>query len=137
MRINLHHTHIFASNIEATIKFWQDMFDARVLFDMEIAGARNVMLAIGSGKINIYDQPPREGDNGAYHHLGIQTDDLDTLVARMKQHGFELRGQIREWGYLRYIMAMAPDNILLELFEITLDRAPFDKQDALKQAFNS
>ena len=80
MRARLQHIHIFASDIEATLRFWQDMFGAQVLFDMEIAGARNVMIAIGSGKINIYDQPPREGKGGAYHHLGIQTDDLAALV---------------------------------------------------------
>jgi len=51
MRVNLQHTHIFASDVEATLKFWQDMFGARILFDTEIAGARNVMLAIGIGTV--------------------------------------------------------------------------------------
>ncbi|MDP6348051.1 MAG: VOC family protein, partial [Dehalococcoidia bacterium] len=74
MQIQLHHTHIFASDMEATLGFWQDMFGAKVLFDTEIAGARNVMIAIGSGRMNIYDQPPREGRGGAFHHIGIQTD---------------------------------------------------------------
>ena len=36
MQIRLHHTHIFASDMEATLEFWQDVFGARVLFDMEI-----------------------------------------------------------------------------------------------------
>ena len=61
MKVQLHHSHIFASNVEATVKWWQDMLDAQVLFDMEIAGARNVMLGIGSGRLNIYDQPPLQG----------------------------------------------------------------------------
>ncbi len=111
------------------------MFGARVLFDMEIAGARNVMLGIGSGKINIYDQPPRRGSGGAYHHLGIQTDDLDALVKHMRIQGFQFQGQIREHGYLRYIMAMAPDDILLEIFQILPEKASTDRQKDLRKTF--
>jgi catechol 2,3-dioxygenase-like lactoylglutathione lyase family enzyme len=40
MRVNLQHTHIFASDIEATLRFWQDMFGTQILFDTEIAEAR-------------------------------------------------------------------------------------------------
>ena len=134
MQIRLHHTHIFASDIEATLAFWRDMFGAQILFDMEIAGVRNVMMAVGSGRINIYDQPPREGRCGAYHHLGIQTDDLDVLVEHMKGQGFRFQGQIRERGYLRYIMAMAPDNILVEIFQALPEKAPPDKQEAFRRA---
>lgn len=137
MRVQLDHTHIFASNMETTLKFWQEMFDARILFDMEIAGARNVMLAIGSGKINIYDQPPRKSRGGAYHHFGIQTGDLDALVVHMKGRGFQFQGKIREHGYLRYIMAVAPDNILLELFQIIPDKASSQIRESLTRAFGS
>ncbi len=135
MRARLQHIHIFASDIEATLRFWQDMFGAQVLFDMEIAGARNVMIAIGSGKINIYDQPPREGKGGAYHHLGIQTDDLAALVEHMKSKGFQFQGQIREHGYLKYIMAMAPDNVLLEIFQVVPEKASGERQGTLRRAF--
>ena len=61
MRVRLHHTHIFASDIDRTLQFWKEMFGAEILFDQMIAGARNVMIAIGDGRLNIYDQPPREG----------------------------------------------------------------------------
>jgi catechol 2,3-dioxygenase-like lactoylglutathione lyase family enzyme len=135
MQIQLHHVHIFAADLEVTLSFWQEMFGAQVLFDMEIAGARNVMIGIGSGRINIYDQPPREGGSGAYHHLGIQTDDLDGLVEHMQGKGFCFQGKIRELGYLKYIMAMAPDSILLEIFQVIPEILPIEKQDMLKKAF--
>ena len=62
MRVRLHHIHIFASDMEATIRFWQDMFGAQIQFDREAAGARVVVLAIGSGmeqeiKHDTYHQP--------------------------------------------------------------------------------
>jgi uncharacterized glyoxalase superfamily protein PhnB len=135
MQIQLHHVHIFASNMKATLEFWQQMFDAEILFDMEIAGARNVMLSIGGGKINIYDQPPRESGGGAYHHLGIQTDDLDALINRMESRGFKFKNPVREFGYLKYTMAAAPDNILLELFQVIPEKAPPEKQEGFKRSF--
>jgi len=130
--VRLHHTHIFASDMDRTLKFWQDMFGAEILFDQEIAGARNVMISIGSGKLNIYDQPPRDGRGGAFHHLGIQTDDLDTLIEHMKRQGFQFQGEIKDFGTGRYMMAMAPDNILLELFESRLTKTP----DGVRRAFD-
>jgi len=124
MQVRLHHTHIFASDMDRTLKFWQEMLGAEILIDQEIAGARNVMIAIGSGRLSIYDQPPQEGRGGAYHHLGIQTDDLDALIIHMKGRGFRFQNDIKDFGVGRYLMAMAPDDILLELFEARREAAP-------------
>jgi catechol 2,3-dioxygenase-like lactoylglutathione lyase family enzyme len=135
MNIGLHHTHIFASDIETTLRFWQDMFGAEVLLDMEMAGARNVMIGIGTGKINIYNQPPREGKGGACHHLGLQTDDLDALVKHMQDRGFRFHGPVKDHGFLKYMMAMAPDHILVELFQIIPGEAPAEQRVSLFRAF--
>ncbi len=116
MKVSLHHAHIFASNLDKSINFYQEMFGAEIIFDLEVAGARNVMIAIGSAKINFYDQPPKEG-RGPVHHLGIETDDIDKLVSHMKSKGFEFRKSVSNLGYLKYVMAAAPDDVLLELFE--------------------
>ncbi len=131
-KLRLHHVHIFASDIRTTLKFWQDMFGAQILFDAKIAGVRNVMIAVGSGRINIYDQVPRPGGGGAYHHLGIKTDALESLITHMEEKGFSFQGSVREYGYLRYMMAMAPDNILLELFQILPENAPASFQQIIE-----
>jgi catechol 2,3-dioxygenase-like lactoylglutathione lyase family enzyme len=135
MDIKLQHTHIFASDIKATLSFWQDILGAELLFDMEIAGARNVMIGIGTGRINIYTQPPREGKGGAYHHLGIQTDDVDALVEHMKIKGFQVEQQVKDHGFIKYVMVMAPDNILLEIFQVIPEKAPAERRPSIKKAF--
>ncbi len=117
MRISLDHAHIFASNLDATIHFFQAMFGATVIWDEDAAGARTVRLAIGRAFIHIYDQPPREGRRGIVHHLGIETDDLHGLVERMKTRGFHFRNAIRDEPRFRYVMIAAPDDLLIELFE--------------------
>jgi len=93
------------------------MFGAEVVFGDEVAGARNVLLRIGTAYINFYDQPPKDAGRGVVHHLGIRTTDLAKLVNHMKRRGFEFRKEITKVGRLQYVMAAGPDGILLELFE--------------------
>ena len=117
MRCDLHHAHLFASNIEESVRFYCEMFGAEIVFDTEAAGARNVLLRLGSAHLNFYDQPPADSGRGAVHHLGILTDDLEALVRHMKERGFQFRKSITDAGPFKYVMAAAPDGILLELFE--------------------
>ena len=49
MAENLHHVHIFASDIGATIAWWRDMLGAQLVFDDTLAGSRNVFMRIGRG----------------------------------------------------------------------------------------
>ena len=83
MAESLHHVHIFARDIEATIAWWRDMLGGAVVYDGVLAGARNVFMRIGSGGLHLYDQPPRDEGRGAVHHIGIRSDDLRALVARL------------------------------------------------------
>jgi catechol 2,3-dioxygenase-like lactoylglutathione lyase family enzyme len=118
MRVSLDHVHVFASNLSATIDFFCTMFGAIVVWDDEAAGVRNVRLALGNAFIQVYDQSPKAPRGGAVHHLGIETDDLDTLVLRMKAHGFHFRNPIRDEHKFRYVMISGPDDLLIELFQI-------------------
>jgi len=127
MKNSLHHAHLFAINVDESIRFYKEMFGAEVLFDLEMAGARNVMIAIGTSKINFYDQAPKDQGRGAIHHLGIETDNLEALVEHMKGKGFQFRKDIKSFGPMKYVMARAPDNVLLELFEIVKDKLPLEQ----------
>ncbi|HET7874408.1 MAG TPA: VOC family protein [Methylomirabilota bacterium] len=118
MTARLDHVHIFASNLDATMRFYATMFGARVVYDTMLAGARNVRLDLGGGALHVYDQPPRSADRGLIHHLGIRTDDLDALVAHMKAHGVMFRKPISEDPAFRYVMCEAPDGVLLELYQV-------------------
>jgi catechol 2,3-dioxygenase-like lactoylglutathione lyase family enzyme len=114
---SLHHAHLFATDLAASIRFYRDMLGAEIVFDETVAGARNVLLRLGDAHLNFYDQPAKDDGRGAVHHLGIRTNDLRGLVAHMRSRGYEFRKEITDLGTLRYVMAMAPDGVLLELFE--------------------
>ena len=117
MRVSLDHAHLFASDIEATMGFLAKMFGSTVVWDEDAAGTRSVRMALGRAFVHIYDQPPKSERGGPVHHLGIETDDLDALVARMKANGFDFRNAIRDEPKFRYVMVAGPDNLLIELFQ--------------------
>lgn len=117
MRVSLDHVHIFSSDLAATVEFFRRMLGAELVWDEEAAGVRNVRLALGNAFVHVYEQPPRTQRGGPIHHLGIETDDLDQLVARMKENGYEFRNVIRERPKFRYLMIAGPDDLLIELFQ--------------------
>ena len=129
MASHIHHVHIFASDIDESIKFYKDFFGGKIILDAELAGARNVFMKIGKGRVHFYDQPPKNPGRGSIHHFGIQTDDMDRIVSKMKGKGIPFKKDIVDFGFWRYIMVPAPDNILIELFEIDRNKIPDELLD--------
>jgi len=103
MKNHAHHAHLFASDLDAALKFYLEMFGGEILADVNMAGVRNVFVAVGKGRRHFYDQPPRDEGKGAIHHIGIQTDDLEGLVTHMKARGFSFRKEISDFGFWKYV----------------------------------
>ena len=129
MASHLHHVHIFASDLDYSMAFYQQVFGAEVILDREFAGARNVFMTIGRGRLHLYDQPPRQLERGGIHHFGIQTDELDEIPDRLSAFGVEPQKGIRNYGVWRYLMVPAPDNILVEIFEVDRSQVPTGLED--------
>lgn len=117
VRSSLHHVHLMASNLDTSLTFYRRWFDAEVIADFEYAGARNVFVAIGSGRLHFYDQPPRNLERNAFNHIGLVVENLDELHRRMTDAGLELPKGIQRHPDGNYLMVQAPDRVLLELFE--------------------
>jgi hypothetical protein len=98
-----------------------------VLNDQALAGSRNVLLGVGSGRINIYDQPPRDRGRGAVHHLGVRVQGLRAEWVRLKAAGIMSPHGLREHDGWRYVMIEAPDNVLVELFEFDDPNSVFNR----------
>jgi predicted enzyme related to lactoylglutathione lyase len=117
-RYHLQHVHLFASDIEATLSFYRTWFDAEVIWDGGVAGARNVFVKIGIGAMHLYDQPPRGDGKNAVHHLGMQVVGIHELYERMKAAGLHIPNPIRPTGGGGgYFMLGAPDGVVIEIFE--------------------
>lgn len=124
--MDLHHVHLFASDMAATLDWWQRHLGARVLFDGRLAGSRNVLIGIGRGRINIYDQPPRDRGRGGVHHIGVRVRGLAAAWARLRADGITSPNGLREQDGWRYVMIEAPDHVLIELFEFDDPASPFN-----------
>lgn len=116
-RYHLQHVHLFASNLDETIEFYTKWFDAKVAWDGDYGGARNVFMKIGIGAMHLYEQEPRDLGRNAIHHLGFQVVGLQDLYDRMKAAGVHLPNPVRESFGGGYFMVKAPDDVLLEVFE--------------------
>ena len=125
---HLHHAHLFASDVDASIAFYRDLLGGEIVLDMDLAGARNVFMRIGTGRIHFYEQPPKGEARGPVHHLGIQTGDLESLVSKMKSAGVVFRKPIADFGFWKYVMAPGPDGVLLELFQVDKKQVPEELQ---------
>jgi catechol 2,3-dioxygenase-like lactoylglutathione lyase family enzyme len=121
--LSLHHTHLFASDVDRSIAFWRGHFGAVVVLDTVFAGARNVFMRIGEGRLHLYDQAPKHLGAGTVHHLGMETDELDALVGRLKAAGVSVT-DVRRHAEGNYAMAEGPDGLLLELFQPDAERLP-------------
>ena len=122
--MDFHHAHLFCSDIDATVAWWQRHLGAKVFYDGVLGGARNVFIAVGSGRLHLYDQAPRDGGRGAVHHLGIRVGNLGREWERLKTEGVHSANGLREFEGWRYVMVSAPDGVLLELFEFDDPNAP-------------
>jgi len=126
---HVHHVHLFAADIQKSLKFYQDFFGGQIILDMEVAGARNVFMKVGTGRIHFYDQTPKTPGPGSIHHFGIQTDDVERDYRLLKEAGIGFTKNIVDLGYLKYIMVPAPDNVLIELFEVNKAVIPPEYHD--------
>lgn len=126
---HVHHVHLFASNVDESIAFYREVFGGEVALDMELAGARNVFIAVGKGRIHLYDQPPKDSGRGGIHHFGIQTDDIDEVVQRLTDRGVTLRKGVTDFGAWKYVMVPAPDDVLIELFQVDTVALPEQLKD--------
>lgn len=126
---HVHHVHLFAEDIENSLAFYRDAFGGTVILDEAMAGSRNVFMRIGTGRIHFYDQAPSFSGRGSIHHFGIQTDDINGVVEKLKAMNVPFTKGITDAGVWKYIMVPAPDNVLIELFQVNKDAIPKEYRD--------
>lgn len=124
----LHHPHLMAADLDATIAFWRDGLGDQVIAELDFAGACNVFMRVGHGRLHLRDQPPRTNERSTVHHLGVQTDELEHLVGRLRDMGVSVTTSATSPA-LRYAMAEGSDGLLIELFQPDLDELAPERRD--------
>ena len=124
--LSLHHVHLVTNDVPGICAFYMENFGAEKVFDDLIDGDRNIFLKIGDGRLHLFESKsaPPAGKN-AFHHLGMMVTELPGVVERLKANGVAVSDITTVPGG-RFAIAMGPDNVKIELFEVTSDRTyPF------------
>jgi lactoylglutathione lyase len=121
------HIHLRTRDPEATIQYYQDMFDAERVEYTQSNGQPRVDLNLNGLTIFIAAVPPDAelptAPSEPYiglDHLGLRVDDLDTAAAELKRRGamFITEPKTIRPG-VRIAFVQGPDNVRIELLERT------------------
>lgn len=129
-RIN--HIAILVEDIEKALPFWQDALGLKLseLEEVEAEKARVAFFPTGESKIELVQPTDPETGLGRYlskhgggiHHICLEVPDIESSLARLKEHGVELINETprqRESGTLyAFIHPKSTGGVLVELYQL-------------------
>jgi catechol 2,3-dioxygenase-like lactoylglutathione lyase family enzyme len=101
------------------------MFGAKLLPEFEIGGTLFAPIEMGGVKISISSVTATEAEQMAegsadahfgLEHLGLQTDDLDVDLARLREQGLQVF-EVRETPTMRMAFVETPASVRVELMQ--------------------
>lgn len=134
MITSVDHIHIHASDPRATIRFYESCLGAEHLGSIPSGeGGQNHGVLLGGQLLVISEfppgmtpmEPPEAGDGAlrsgfGVAHFGVQTTDLDAVLARLREVGVRAHAEPRRTGSVRFAYVTAPDGVVIELVELHL-----------------
>jgi methylmalonyl-CoA/ethylmalonyl-CoA epimerase len=131
--IRIHHIAILTEDIESSLKFWRDTLgmDLTKVSDLPKESASIAFLPVGESELELVQ--PSTSDSGlsrflekhgpGMHHMCLEVDDLQGLLARLKAQGIQLINEeprLTEDGRLyAFIHPKSAQGVLVELYQIT------------------
>ena len=127
MHYSLDHIHFRCSDLEASIAYYEKMFDAREVARGDAKGMPIVALEMGEHRFCFsprregVDIDVRPGEPGwGLYQIGLKVDNLETAMAELKDRGAEIsRGPVTVRDGLRVFFVEGPDGVEIEVMEYT------------------
>jgi methylmalonyl-CoA/ethylmalonyl-CoA epimerase len=132
-RIN--HIAILVEDIQTTLAFWQDGLGLSLagLEDVPKEGSRVAFLPVGESEVELVQ--PTTADSGltrylekrgpGMHHLCLEVDDIEGMLARLKEHGIQLINEQPQAGMggrrYAFIHPKSANGVMVELYELPRD----------------
>jgi catechol 2,3-dioxygenase-like lactoylglutathione lyase family enzyme len=117
MTLKLNHLHIKTRDPEKTARFYVETFGAKILSKSPRGGYRLDLLGLDLNVTDFLTDQTREQKYGM-EHIAIDTDELDTLVAKLKEQGIPILEQTVVSGGRRVCFFEGPDGVQLEFIEM-------------------
>ena len=123
------HVATLTADMERTVKFYRDAFDATVVFEMEAKGDNPRMSILdlgGGGALNVFEvasddiigERRRQGHRGAIDHYALAVtskDELEQVKQRLVAAGADEVGEIQRLGHEWSLFFRDPDGMELEV----------------------
>ena len=119
------HIHLRSPDAEATARWYETMFGAEIIRSVQSDGKPRLDLNLGGVTVFIAQVPPAqtvaEPPQPPYlglEHIGLRVNDIDTVVAELKQKGAEFTVEpktIRPG--VRIAFLRGPQNVHIELLD--------------------
>ena len=123
------HIATLTSNMDRTIRFYEEAFDGVVTFEMAKTDDHPWMKIVdlgGGAALNVFEVAPEDligerrtqGKRGAVDHFGLAVDSLATLrtmPARLAAAGAQEVGELQQLGGLWSLFFRDPDGMELEV----------------------
>lgn len=117
MTLKLNHLHLKTKDPEKTAKFYVDNLGAKIVSQSASGGYRLDLHGLSLNVTNFLDKQAREQKYGM-EHIAIDTDELDTLVEKLKGKGIRILEQTTVSGGRRVCFFEGPDGVQLEFIEM-------------------
>src|SRR5262245_3468532 len=117
MTLQLNHVHLKTRDPEKTAKFYVDTLGATIVNQSSNGGYRLDLHGRSLNMTKFIESQTREQKYGM-EHIAIDTDELDTLVEKLKAQGINILEQTSITGGRRVCFFEGPDGVQLEFIEM-------------------
>jgi len=124
MSYTIEHVSIRCRDLEASIKYFQRMFDAEVILRRTPGeGRRIVFLRIGDGMLELMEMGPASEPMEpltyyGFHHFGIKVEDFESAYRDLKAKGTNfLREPFEPTPGIRLAFLQEPNGAVIELVQ--------------------
>ena len=117
MTLKLNHLHLKTPDPEKTAKFYVDNLGATIVSKSPNGGYRLDLHGLHLNVSNFLEQQTRKQTYGM-EHIAIDTDELDTLIEKLKTQGIHILEQTVVSGGRRVCFFEGPDGVQLEFIEM-------------------
>jgi catechol 2,3-dioxygenase-like lactoylglutathione lyase family enzyme len=115
----LAHICIHTQDLEGTLRFYTEILGLELGFEFQRQGTRfGYYLKLGGTTfIEVFQGDP--GEVGNINHVAMEVEDMDGLIARLKQHGVEVGDKKLGADHSWQVWITDPNGIRIEFHEYT------------------
>ena len=117
MTFKMNHLHLKTRDPDKTAKFYVDTFGAKIVSQSPNGGYRVDLLGLSLNITKFHEDQTRDQKYGM-EHIAIDTDELDSLVEKLKAQGINILEQTVVSGGRRVCFFEGPDGVQLEFIEM-------------------